>query len=130
MRARLRIVVACNEVRIRLSYLHGFVALFPILLWLTPTANATPITYTEMAISCGSLGGSDFCDKLVTITVTGDTANSGAAFQTNLGSFILNSVSGDSTFTAETAKLPPADDLKYHPDIRTPGEIAKQPQRW
>ena len=47
MRARLRIVVACNEVRIRLSYLHG----------------------------------------------------------------------------------PPADDLKYHPDIRTPGEIAKQPQR-
>jgi len=82
-----------------------------------------------MAISCGSLGGSDFCDKLVTITVTGDTANSGAAFQTNLGSFILNSVSGDSTFTAETAKLPPADDLKYHPDIRTPGEIAKQPQR-
>jgi len=62
---------------------------------------------------------------IVTITVTGDTANSGAAFQTNLGSFILNSVSGDSTFTRRRQSYPPPTISKYHPDIRTPGEIAK-----
>ncbi len=37
-------------------------------------AHATPITYTETAITSGSLGTLSFANQLVTITLTGDTA--------------------------------------------------------
>lgn len=45
-----------------------------VLSWVAP-AEAIPITYTESATVSGSLGGVAFSDALMTITLTGDTAN-------------------------------------------------------
>ena len=45
-----------------------------VLTWVAP-AEAIPITYTESATASGSLGGVPFSNALVTIRLTGDTAN-------------------------------------------------------
>ena len=38
-------------------------------------AEAAPITYVQTGIASGSIGGQDFTDVLVVVTLTGDTAN-------------------------------------------------------
>jgi hypothetical protein len=62
---------------------------------------ATPITYSEAVTATGSLGASAFTNALVTITLTGDTAN-----VTGLGTFLNPGVAtvavsglGTATFT-------------------------------
>jgi hypothetical protein len=44
-----------------------------VLGWAAPTKGAT-ITYTLESTASGSLGGTDFTDALVTVTLTGDTS--------------------------------------------------------
>lgn len=65
-------------------------------------ARATPIVYTESATVSGSLGGTPFTNVLITITLTGDTANiTGTAPSFRNAGTAIFSVSGigSGTFT-------------------------------
>src|SRR5262249_23112456 len=46
-----------------------------VLLACAAPAKATPITYQLTGIGSGTIGGSQFTDALVTVTLTGDTSN-------------------------------------------------------
>jgi hypothetical protein len=65
-------------------------------------ARATNITYSISAIAAGSLGGTDFRDELVTLTMNADTSSvtGGAGFFT-IGGTVQLSVAGigNATFT-------------------------------
>ena len=65
-------------------------------------ARATNITYSISAIAAGSLGGTDFRDQLVTLTMNADTANvtGGAGFFSIDGTVQLSVAGlGTATFT-------------------------------
>ena len=59
-----------------------------ILLLFVGNAFADPITYTESATASGTLGATSFIDALITLSVTGNTADVtqlGAVFTDNAG---------------------------------------------
>jgi hypothetical protein len=81
------------------------IAFLALLLGVGGNVHAGQITYSEMATASGTLGANAFTDALVTVTLTGDSANvvldpSGLGFVNKIGTFMVKVAGvGTATFT-------------------------------